>query len=84
VFAGLLKGVSSFIDGLGGVKGVLLTIGTIATRVFSKQIGESISNVAQAAQYMTPKSRMKKELQMKKEANNVLISGLKDTESPNV
>jgi hypothetical protein len=38
-FAGLLDGVKLFIDSLGGVKGVLLAVGSIVTNIFSKQIG---------------------------------------------
>jgi hypothetical protein len=35
-FANLIDGVKTFIDALGGVKGVLLTLGSIVTGVFSK------------------------------------------------
>jgi hypothetical protein len=36
IFADLLDGIESFINGLGGVKGLLLSLGSIATSVFAK------------------------------------------------
>jgi hypothetical protein len=33
------------IDGLGGVKGLLLMLGTIATKVFSTQIAQGLRNM---------------------------------------
>jgi hypothetical protein len=35
-FASMLHGVKVFIDGLGGIKGVLLAIGSLVTNIFSK------------------------------------------------
>lgn len=40
-----VNGIDNVIDSLGGFEGVLLTIGTISTQVFSKQIGKSIDNM---------------------------------------
>lgn len=41
------------IDGLGGVKGLLLMLGTIATKVFSTQIAQGLRNMAYNMQMMT-------------------------------
>ena len=40
-----VNGIDDVIDSLGGFEGVLLTIGTISTQVFNKQIGKSIDNM---------------------------------------
>lgn len=39
-----LKGLNKFIDSIGGVKGVLLLLGTIGTKVFQTQIASSIKS----------------------------------------
>jgi hypothetical protein len=39
----LLTGIDNFIDGLGGVRGVLLSIGTIATTVFNKKLASGLA-----------------------------------------
>ena len=44
-FAGFLEGVSDVIDAFGGLKGVLLTIGTIILTVFKNQAAEAINNL---------------------------------------
>ena len=46
VFEGFLTGVDSAIDGLGGLKGVLLTLGAIATQVFNQQIAQGLRDVS--------------------------------------
>ena len=76
-FADLLDGIKVFIDGMGGVKGVLLSIGAIITRVFQKQIAESLSNAAYSIK-MISKTARENELKSKQTANNLLISGAKD------
>ncbi len=49
----LLHGVQDLIDGLGGLPGVLTTIGAIALRVFGDQISESLSNTFYNLTYNT-------------------------------
>jgi len=41
----VLTGVNSFIQNLGGVKGALMNIGTIALNVFDKQMTQSLDNL---------------------------------------
>lgn len=78
-FADLIDGVKIFIDSLGGVKGVLLAIGSIVTNVFSKQIGQSIQNAAFSIKgFLNPKAILDAEVKQKEKANKLLVSGLKD------
>lgn len=56
-FAKLLNGVSDFIDGLGGLKGVLLSLGTIALTVFKDQIATSLQNVSYSLMMTTERGR---------------------------
>ena len=74
----LLDGVNGFIKGMGGVKGLLLSLGSIVTRVFSKQIAESFSNLIFNIKGLTSTGRSKLE-DMKKEANKLTIEGYMDT-----
>lgn len=76
-FADLLDGIKVFIDGMGGVKGILLSIGAIITRVFQKQIAESLSNAAYSIK-MISKTARENELKSKQNANQLLIDGAKD------
>lgn len=76
-FAKLLDGVKTFIDGMGGVQGVLLSLGAIVTRVFQKQIAESLSNAAFSLKMMT-KSGQEAQLAQKQKANDLLIEGARD------
>ena len=52
-FAGFLGVISDAIDGLGGLKGVLLGIGSLVTKIFGKEIAVSLSNI-----FTTNKKRM--------------------------
>jgi hypothetical protein len=54
VFAGFLGIISDAIDGLGGLKGVLLGIGSIVTKVFGKEIISTLGNL-----FSTDNQRMK-------------------------
>ena len=77
VFANLLDGVDTFIDGLGGIKGVLLTIGSLATSVFAKQISGSIQNTIYSIKMLSSKA-YQKELETKRTINESLIEGAQD------
>ena len=74
----LLEGVNGFIKGMGGVKGLLLSLGSIVTRVFSKQIAESFSNLIFNIKGLTSTGRTELE-EMKKKANKLTIEGYMDT-----
>ena len=76
-FAEILDGVEDFIDGMGGVKGVLLAIGAIITRVFQKQIASSLSNFAYDIKMLSKEAR-KKELEQKEEASQLLVGRAKE------
>lgn len=56
-FAGILDIIDKTIDSLGGLKGVLLLVGSIVTRVFQKQIGESIGNSINFVKSLTKSGR---------------------------
>lgn len=56
-FEKLLSGVDNFIDGLGGLKGVLLTIGALATTVFQKQLSQGLTSMAYNLTMMTEAGR---------------------------
>jgi hypothetical protein len=76
----LIDGVKSFIDGLGGIKGVLLAVGSIVTNVFSKQIGQGIENAIHNIKMLTKTGR-ESEFKLKEEANETLIQGYRDNDT---
>ena len=81
-FADLVDGVKTFIDSLGGIKGVLLAIGSIVTNVFSKQISQSIQNAAFSIKgFLNPKAILNQEMAQKEKANQLLVSGFKDNDT---
>ena len=51
--ADVLDFTKQFIDSMGGVEGLLLSIGTIASRIFSKQIAEGMRDAAYQVKYLT-------------------------------
>lgn len=52
-----LTGLDKFIDALGGLKGVLAMIGTIATRLFQEQMASGLVSMANTIKLLTPKGR---------------------------
>lgn len=78
-FAIFLKGISNAIDGIGGLKGVLLTLGAITTSVFHNQIVSSLKDVGYNLKMLTQKGRdnVKNEQQNMIDllANNAVNSG---------
>ena len=59
-FEDILTLVGKFIDSIGGIKGVLSTVGVLlTTSVFSDKIAQGISNMALAMQSMTAAGRQK-------------------------
>ena len=75
VFAGFLGIISDAIDGLGGLKGVLLGISTLVTKVFGKEIAASISNI-----FSTNKSRMEAWKNMQDKALDEKAAMTKDSD----
>ena len=55
----IITGVSNLIKSFGGLKGVLLLIGTIATSVFEKQIGKTLTELPNKIRNLTASGRMK-------------------------
>ena len=53
----IISFVDHLIDNLGGVKGVLTALGAIATKVFSTQISQGLTNMAYNLRMMTEKGR---------------------------
>ena len=49
----ILSGIDGFIDGIGGLKGVLLGLGVVASKVFEKQIAQGLSNMAYSIKMST-------------------------------
>ena len=73
-FAEILKHVNNFIEGLGGVKGVLLGLSTVLMTVFNQQITSSLKNFTYNIQMMTKTGQQKiVELQKK---SQILLSQL--------
>ena len=56
-FASIAKGVSNLISGLGGVPGVLFSLGTVFMTVFREQMVTSIDNAIYSLQMMTKAGR---------------------------
>ena len=56
-FSGFLDQISNIIDGLGGLKGVLLTLTPIVTKLFRDQITSGLRNTIVSLQALTPKGR---------------------------
>lgn len=72
VFADFLNIIDKVIDGLGGVKGVLLLVGSVATTVFNKEISNAINSMAMGLMGLTKKGKQRIE-DLRTEANNRLI-----------
>ena len=71
--ANFLQEIGNIIDSLGGLKGVLLLIGTLVTRIFEKEITVGIANAIQGLRGLTAKGRQEAEAQ-RTEANDLLIN----------
>ena len=61
IFSGLVSGVTTWVDALGGGSGILLNLGSIAMTVFSKQIGQGISTTIKNFQAMRDSTKQYKE-----------------------
>jgi hypothetical protein len=58
-FANFIDGIDYLVDRLGGLEGVLTSLGAVFTRVFSKQLSDSIKNTAYNLKMMLPGQREK-------------------------
>ena len=61
IFSGLVSGVTTWVDALGGGSGVLLNLGSIAMTVFSQQIGKGISTTIKNFKAMRDSTKQYKE-----------------------
>lgn len=56
-FSDMIGLIADVINGLGGLKGVLFTVGAIATKVFQKEIASGLRNTVDSIRQLTPKGR---------------------------
>lgn len=61
IFSGLVSGVTTWVDALGGGSGVLLNLGSIAMTVFSQQIGKGIATTIKNFKSMRDEAALYKE-----------------------
>lgn len=71
-FSGFLDIINNTIKGLGGLKGVLLTVGTIITQVYQKEISGMISSLGTQLMMLTKTGKQHVE-NLRREANEKLI-----------
>ena len=67
--ADLLDTIGNIIDAFGGVKGILLTIGSLLTKIFHDEMVKGMNNLAMGVKRLTPTGRQS-EQRMKNEAWN--------------
>lgn len=80
LFSDFLKVLDDTIDRLGGLKGVLLVIGTTVTQVFQQQISESLGNLAYSLMMVTKQGRQKL-IDLKMEANKRIVNAAIDRDT---
>lgn len=69
-----VDGVSKLIDALGGVKGLLLAIGALATKAFSQQLSQGLTNLAYTVKMSTKSGRKSVAQERQSQINN--LSGI--------
>lgn len=72
-FSDLIDGVSNTIDALGGLKGVLITLGTVLTKVFSQQIAQGMTNLHYSLMSMTKTGRQQL-VELQRETSQAMAS----------
>ena len=80
-FESFLGGIENVIDGLGGLKGVLLLVGGIFMQHFAKEIPKALSTVAQNFDVITGKAAKNKQATMDQNVqalNDIDVSGTSD------
>lgn len=75
----VLSGVDRFIDALGGVEGVLLTIGALSTKIFHKQISTELNNLGFTLKNTFSKQSLKDAETLRKEASDNLNKSFEGT-----
>ena len=86
-FEKFLVGVNSVIDGMGGLKGILLLVGGIFTQHFAKEIPRVLSSIAQNFDVITGKAERNKQLMLEQNAGaleKVEVDGMSDSMSAEV
>lgn len=73
-FEKVLTFVDQLIDNLGGLRGVLLALGAIVTKVFSAQISQGLTNMAYNIKMMTKSGRESVEKERRDFINNAVNS----------
>lgn len=78
-----VDGVSKLIDALGGVKGLLLAISALATKAFSQQLSQGLTNLAYTVKMSTKSGRKSVEDQKVQTINNIAGIQAKEDYSSN-
>ena len=81
-FANMLDTIDHVIDKMGGVKGILLTLGTIFLSVYKNQIGESLKNAQYSIMNLTETGRQHI-AKLREEANKELSNMFADNATLN-
>ena len=68
----IIKGFDTLIDAAGGLKGVLLVLGTVLGSVFSKQLAQGITNTGYNLMNLTEKGRQKVQEEKQNTLNELL------------
>ena len=76
----VIGGIGDFIDSIGGVKGVLLLLSTIITRVFSNEISTGINNAIQNMRVFSGVTQTET-AKIKQSARDIALSMTKDMDS---
>lgn len=86
-FESFLVGINSVIEGMGGLKGILLLVAGIFTQHFAKEIPKALSNIAQNFDVITGKANRNKQAMLDQNANaleKVEVDGMSDNMSAEV
>ena len=75
-----IGGIGNFIDSIGGVKGVLLLLGSIITRVFSNEISTGINNAIQNMRIFSGVTQTET-AKIKQSARDIALAMTKDMDS---
>ena len=76
----VIGGISDFIDSIGGVKGVLLLLGSIITKVFSNEISTGINNAIQNMRIFSGVTQTET-AKIKQSARDIALAMTKDMDS---
>lgn len=79
----VIGGISDFIDSIGGVKGVLLLLSTIITRVFSNEIANGINNAIQNMRVFSGVTNTES-MKIKQSAKDIALAMTKDMDSSEI